>query len=148
MQTAGDGASSGSDRTRVDYAAEVGDGSGSSLVGATLQWIARTFPEAPPALWPRTSAAGAEELITDHELLRLLERPNKFYTGPLLWMATVTDWNADGNAYWLKLRNRAGSVVELWWAPSWQVEPKGDETSLRDALHLHRRRPRDRPRAV
>src|SRR3954471_22374847 len=37
--------------TRIDYLREVGDGTGSSTVAAVLNWIARTFPEAPPTLW-------------------------------------------------------------------------------------------------
>jgi HK97 family phage portal protein len=45
-------------------------------------------------------------------------------------MATTTDWKVDGNAYWLKVKSRAGTPVELWWAPSWMICPKGDETTF------------------
>ena len=41
-----------------------------------------------------------------------------------------SDYFVDGNAYWLKIRNRAGRVVEYWWAPQWTVEPKGDEKTF------------------
>jgi hypothetical protein len=47
------------------------------------------------------------EQILDHEMLRLLRRPNPFFSGRVLWMATITDWNVDGNAYWLKIRDAA-----------------------------------------
>lgn len=112
-------------RSSFDYAGEVGDGTGSSTVMAPLLWIARTFPEAPPALW-QVADDGREERIRAHPVLRLLQRPNGFYTGPILWMATLTDWNVDGNAYWLKLRTRTGQVGELWWVPHWMMEPKAD----------------------
>jgi HK97 family phage portal protein len=113
-------------RSRFDYLAEVGDGTGSSTVMAPLLWIARTFPEAPPALWV-VDEEGQETMRRRHPMLRLLERPNGFYSGPVMWMATMTDWNVDGNAYWLKMRDGFGSLTELWWAPSWMIDPKGTE---------------------
>lgn len=109
----------------VDYQQAVGDGTGSSTVAAPLLWIARSFPEAPPTLW-RQLDDGTEQVERRHRMLELLQRPNRFYTGPILWMATTTDWVVDGNAYWLKLRSGDGRPVEVWWAPSWMIEPKGD----------------------
>lgn len=109
------------------YIREVGDGTGSSTVMAPLLWIARTFPEAPPALWRQSTDSAQEEQVRDHPLLRLLQRPNGFYTGRILWMATLADWCVDGNAYWLKLRTGTGQVSELWWVPSLLIEPKGNQ---------------------
>lgn len=114
-------------RSLVNYAREVGDGTGSSTVTAPLNWIARTFPEAPPSLW-QTPEIGQEIQVRRHPLLRLLQRPNGFYTGPILWMATVTDWMVDGNAYWLKVRSRAGTPVQVWWAPHWTIKPVSNDT--------------------
>lgn len=116
-------------RSSFDYHAEVGDGTGSSTVMAPLLWMARTFPEAPPAVW-QTLDTGEEEMVLGHELLRLMQRPNQFYTGPILWMATVVDWCVDGNAYWLKIRDRGQKLRELWYVPHWMIEPKGDETTF------------------
>lgn len=113
-------------RSKFDYLGAVGDGTGSSTVMAPLLWIARTFPEAPPALWEK-NGDGLETQIIDHDLLRLLRRPNPYYSGRILWMATVTDWNVDGNAYWLKVRDVGGRVRQLWWVPHWMIEPKSDE---------------------
>jgi len=115
--------------TRVDYLREVGDGTSSSTVAAVLNWIARTFPEAPPTLWQELEN-GQEEQVRQHPMLQLLRRPNGYYTGLILWMATVVDWVADGNAYWIKIRDRGGAVIELWWAPSWMMCPEGDENDL------------------
>jgi HK97 family phage portal protein len=112
-----------------DFLDEVGDGTSSSTVMAPLLWIARTFPEAPPMLWS-VDPDGHEQPARDHPMLRLLQRPNGHYTGPILWMATMTDYNIDGNAYWLLVRDQTGVVREMWWAPSWMVTPCGDDTEL------------------
>lgn len=117
-------------RSRVDYLAQVGDGTGSSTVTAPLFWVARTFPEAPPMLW-RKLDNGQREKVFDHPLLAQLEQPNVFYTGMTLWMATVIDYQVDGNAYWLKLRNQAGAVGALWWIPHWLICPRGSDTDDR-----------------
>jgi HK97 family phage portal protein len=119
----------GMPRSKFDFLSEVGDGTGSSTVMAPLLWIARSFPEAPLGLW-KTNSDGLEDQLLDHPLLRLMRRPNAFYSGRALWMATVTDWNVDGNAYWLKLRDRGGRLAELWWVPHWMVEPRGTETEF------------------
>jgi HK97 family phage portal protein len=112
-------------RSTVDWQSEVGDGTASSTVMAPLNWIVTTFPEAPPSLWKR--AGSQEEQVHDHALLRLLERPNDFYTGVILWMGTLLDYMVDGNAYWLKIREReTGIVRELWWVPHWLIEPASD----------------------
>jgi HK97 family phage portal protein len=115
--------------TRLDYAALVGDGTGSSTVMAVVQWIARTFPEAPVALW-RVQGDGQEERDAKHDLLGLLKWPNQYYTGATLWQATLIDWITNGEAYWLKIRDRTGRPIELWFTPSATIQPQGDETTF------------------
>lgn len=115
----------GVSRSAFDYLKDVGDGTGSSTVMAPLLWIARTFPEAPVAMW--RDDGGTEVQVSDHPLLRLLRRPNPFYSGPMLWMATLIDWFVDGNSYWLKIRDKGGRVAELWWCPTSTMEPKGTD---------------------
>lgn len=115
-------------RTRFDYKAEVGDPASNSIVGAVVGWIARNFPEAPVrivkegtqevAYGPAATGPGA--------MLRLLERPNEYYSGVLQWGATLIDWIANGNGYWYKRRNGVGRVIELWWLPAGMVEPAWD----------------------
>lgn len=115
--------------SRFDYLLEVGDGTDSSTVMAPLLWIGRTFPEAPPMLWS-IDEDGNEEQVPHHDLLRLLTRPNPFYSGATLWMATLMDYNVDGNGYWIKIRNQVGAVQQLWYTPSWMMEPEGDEQNF------------------
>lgn len=110
-------------RTRYDYAREIGDGSNNSIVMACVLWICRNFPEAPV----RVSMINRKgEVVPDenHELKLLLDTPNSFYPGELLWSATLADRTISGNAYWLKVRSAVGRVVELWWIPSTMIEPK------------------------
>ena len=115
-------------RTRFDYKAEVGDPATNSIVGAVVGWIARNFPEAPVrivkegtheiAFMPAATGPGF--------MLRLLERPNPYYSGVLQWMATIVDWIVEGNGYWFKVRNGVGRVEQLWWLPAHMVRPDWD----------------------
>jgi HK97 family phage portal protein len=116
---------------------EVGDGSSSSIVMAAVGWIMRNFPEAPVRV-RRRSGTELEE-TTDAGALAfrdLLEIPNAWYSGILLWMATVADYWLTGNGYWLKVRNAedGGRVVALWWIPSWTIEPKGSDEATGDFI--------------
>ena len=116
-------------RSHVNFENEVGDGTSSSTVMAPLFWIARTFPEAPVALW-ETDPTGKETQIRDHPFLRLMRRPNPFYSGPVLWQATIIDYSVDGNSYWIKIRDKGGQVVQYWWAPHWTMKVRGDERNF------------------
>jgi hypothetical protein len=100
-------------RSTFDYGGEVGDGTGSSIVVAVVNWMARTVPEAPVIIVDKR-----HQLIEDHPMPALIERPNPYHSGVLLWIATLVDWATTGNAYWLKVRSQAGRPAELWWAPS------------------------------
>lgn len=110
-------------RTRIDYAGQVGDGRGNSIVAACLAWMGRTLPEAPLQV-VRVNADGSEDVVRNHPLTRLLTRPNPYYSGALLLGATASDFKATGNAYWLKVRSDARRPVQLWWVPSTLIEPK------------------------
>lgn len=111
------------------YHHEVGDGAGNSAVQATLAWIARTFPEAPAALWEVTGP-GEEDLLFEHDLIDLLHRPNPAYAGETLWSATLFDYHTDGDAYWFKIRDQVGRVQQLWWVPHQLIEPRGDDLTF------------------
>ena len=107
--------------TEFNYEKEFGDGLQSSVLAAPLNWIQRTFPEAPPIV-EQLDRAEQWEAVADHALTKRLTEPNPFYSGRILWMATILDF-AWGNAYWLKIRNDAGQVVQLWWVPRSTIEP-------------------------
>lgn len=95
------------------------DAGSSSIVQACVLWIARTFPEAPVQVLDLDGGA-----IKPHPMVQLINRPNPFYSGLLLWMATLIDYSVTGNAYWLKVRSGAGRPVQLWYTPSWLIGPR------------------------
>ncbi len=110
-------------RTRYDYAREVGDMLDASVVMAPIMWLQRALPEANLAMRDRKQG-GKMEQVEEHPLLELIRNPNPFYSDIALWAATILSYCTDGNAYWIKVRNNAGQVVELWYVPHWMMEPK------------------------
>lgn len=114
-------------RSRFDYRSEIGDPATNSIIGAVVGWISRNFPEAPVRI-VREDDPEAKPIVRAQTgpgaMLRLLERPNRFYSGVLQWIATIVDFVVDGNAYWLKVRNASGRVIELWWVPQRMMEPR------------------------
>lgn len=97
-------------------------GLASNVVMAPVMWIMRTFTEAvarverrvDPRLW---------EWVTDHPAEMLIDRPNDAYDGDALWKATCVSYVLNGNAYWRKVRNAFGAVVQLWYVPHWMMKP-------------------------
>lgn len=109
--------------TNFDYLRAVGNGRNSTVIMAVAHWIARTFPEAPVRV-QQVNAEGIAKMLLRHPAQLLLDRPNPHYSGLNLWNATLLDLIVDGNAYWLKAYAATGRPVELWYAPSWMLEPK------------------------
>lgn len=110
--------------TAFNYVREVGDGLKSGVIVAALNWIMRAFPEAPTVVERRKDELW--EIQHGHALEEILDAPNPFYDGRVLWMATVMDFSF-GEAYWQKIRNGAGDVVELWWIPRALIKPIYDD---------------------
>lgn len=117
-------------RTRFDYKADIGDPMDSSIVSALVGWICRNFPEAPVVIY-RVSSDGTQVAVLPGPtgagyMLRLLERPNGWFSGVTQWKALLADYMI-GNAYLMKVRNAQGRVSQLWWMPAALVEPRWDE---------------------
>ena len=109
--------------TQYNYREAVGDGRGSAILMAVVSWLCRTFPEA--ALQVGAEDPGGDVVaIPKHPMVRLVERPNPYYSGILLWMATLADWVLTGNAYWIKVRNGVGAPIQLYWVPARLIEPR------------------------
>ena len=108
-------------RTRYPYRRDVGEGLDSGVVMAPINWILRNFTEA--ELVMQRKGRGMWEPMESHPLVDLVERPNEFYDGDLLWKATCVSYFLDGNAYWHKVRNVFGQVIQLWYLPHFLVEP-------------------------
>lgn len=112
-------------RTQIRYENEV-EASANSIVVACIRWVQRVFSEAPPILQQWAEEREDWNTIPRDRMLSLLERPNIYYNGTTLWKATVADLMLTGNAYWIKVRNSMGQVIQLWWAPQSLMEPKDD----------------------
>ena len=109
-------------RTMYDYGRDVQQGFDSNVVMAPVQWIMRTFTEAHAVVQSRTKDIW--KTVEDHPAEMLIDRPNEHYDGDALWKATVISYVLNGNAYWLKRRNRFGEILELWYVPHWLITPK------------------------
>lgn len=120
-------------RTIFNYAREVGDCQGSSTVMAPVLWIARTYPEAPIAV----EIVG--EIEHDHDMLKVINKPNAYYSGLTLSMATIISFTTAGNAYWIKIRNNQLAVKELWYAPHWLIQPKAPKDGSQYISHYEYR---------
>lgn len=107
---------------QYDYEREAGQLWKNSIVLPCLKWIETNFPESPLIVRIRNDQ-GKYETVADHPLVDLIARPNPFYGGDYLWAGTNIDIILDGNAYWRKIRNAAGDVVQIWWVPSWMIQP-------------------------
>lgn len=110
--------------TSYNLTRSVGDASTNAVIAACIRWMQRTFPEAKLVVREIARDGSEPKGVPDHPLAVLLRKPNAYYSGLLLWAATIADFALSGNAYWLKVRSNAGAVVELWWVPSGQIEPR------------------------
>jgi len=97
------------------------EGLDSNVIMAPVMWIMRTFPDAVA----RVQRFDGEtwDWIERHEVQRLIKKPNPWYNGDALWQATTLSYTLNGNAYWQKVRNSFGQVVQLWYRPHWAIQP-------------------------
>lgn len=114
--------------SRYPYGRSVKHGLDSNVVMAPVNWILRNFTEAELRMQRKTK--GMWQPLPDHDVIELIDRPNKFYDGDLLWKATLTSYVLEGDAYWLKVRNVFGGVIQLMYLPHFLVEPKGSGDEL------------------
>lgn len=78
------------------------------LVLACIEELATSAAE------PRTVGRVGGTDVADHDLIRLLNRPNPFLTRFQFWATIIMHLHLAGNAYVEKVRSRAGKVVQLW----------------------------------
>ncbi len=109
--------------TDIDYVAAAGDLTKSSLVMAAVNWVGTILPEAALTV-SRKKTVKVSEPVEDHPMVMLLEQPNKFFSGELLWKAFAVSWLLDGNVYFHKVRNKFGQVIQLWYIPHFMIKPR------------------------
>lgn len=111
-----------SGRYSYRWAATEGYGK-NELVYAVISDIAESAAE--PTM--RVYGPDGEELV-EHPARELMASPNSLMTEFELFELVLLHLSLAGNAFWLKVRSRAGRVVELWpvWIPS-RMCPAVDE---------------------
>lgn len=118
--------------TRMIDAAYGLGGDGNSAVFACLSAICTAFPEAPLRVFKADAATGERSWQVDHALQALLDKPNPYMSGPVLWHWTQYAKHIDGNAYWHKVRSghpTEGNVIELWPISPTLIRPWRDKDS-------------------
>ena len=128
-------------RSRFNYGAEVGDGLSSNVIVAPALWVARNLPEAPIAIQDLDG-----ELDTDNDLVKLINRPNPFYSGVAMFFSIGLDFTITGNAYIEIERDGTLRPVALFYHPSYSITPKGTKTEL--ITHYEQRTDGSIPRRI
>ena len=108
------------------YTFKVGNSLESSVVMAPLLWFARNLPQS------KIIVRDGNVINPDHDMALLLRRPNAYYGGTTLMMATVISLLYDGNSYWIKIRDSKYKPKELWYVPHWMIKPVGTEQEYVD----------------
>lgn len=109
---------------------EAGDVTTNSAVSILLNFVCQNFCDARFGV-KRQETDGSFVFDVTHDVARLVKRPNPFWTRTQLLSAILISRYLNGNAYVLKVRSRAGKVVELWWLPHDLVEPQIDKATGR-----------------
>ena len=109
-------------RTSINWGAEI-DPRASSVVNACLKYLTSAFGQGIPVVTGLRE--GSREQRPAHPVPRLVTAPNPAYSGRLLRNALIADLCIVGDAYMLKVRDRArgDGVTQLWWLPALMTEP-------------------------
>ena len=118
--------------SQINYESKAGQVYTNNVVAAGVSFLSRLFAEAP--LTVEAMKGDKWEPLDSHPLVDLIDSPNPWYDGSVLWMGTLLSLVIDGNAYWLKIRNNANEVGGLAYVSHTQVVPK---TSDRTRLVTH-----------
>jgi HK97 family phage portal protein len=98
----------------------------SNVLMSPVMWVMRAVTESLLVVQRREVDAGGGLLwrrSLDHDVEFLVRRPNPFYNADALWKGTALSYTMDGNAYWRKIRNAFGDVIQLWYVPHWMIKP-------------------------
>lgn len=109
----------------------------SNVIMAPVQWVMRTFTEAVARVQRRDGKIW--DFVDGHRVEALIDQPNPWYDGDTLWKGTSLSYTLSGNAYWQKIRNAFGDVIELWYRPHTLMKPHSpdDGSVLIDYWEYH-----------
>jgi HK97 family phage portal protein len=86
----------------------------SLYVMACVSKIAQKVASTEFRLFQILNSEGEKKEIMTHPLLDLIYRPNAFQTKTEFLQKTIINKKLTGDAFWYKVRNNSGRVVELW----------------------------------
>lgn len=118
-----------------NYELECGDLWMNSAVMPILAWIQRNFCEAVLGIYQPATGGTEKRILSPHPITELIKRPNDFYGEINLLYATLISWHVDGNAYWVKIRNKFGRPVQLWYVPHFAIAPQWDQKGQEYITH-------------
>lgn len=109
--------------TKINYREKVGDLTDSSLIVAAYRFLSNVLPEPDLKVWEK-DASGIETDVKDHDLPKLWNRPNPYYSGSTLKKGLAFSWVLAGQCFLLKFKNTGNTVpLELWYEPHWTIRP-------------------------
>lgn len=125
---------------RVRYAAEISDPLNTPLVMAAAEWLGRLIHEAPLYIVKRNDEGREVKRQARHHLLKVIERPNSWYSGKVMMAAVGVSLQVDSNAYLLVGRDDDLRVTSLFYEPHFTIRPRwygdriydGNEVSISD----------------
>lgn len=97
----------------------------SSVVMACVNAIVAGFKQAPPRVF-KANDEGVKTALPNHRLMRLLKRPNPYYSRAKLLGATLSSYLIRGNGYIYreKADEGLGATRALYFIPDFMIEPK------------------------
>jgi HK97 family phage portal protein len=112
---------------------------GKSLyVFACISKIAEKTASIDLEMYKVLNSKGDTKEIAVHPALDLLYRVNPFQTRTEFWETTVINLKCTGDAFWLKVRNKGGKVVELWNMRPDMITIVSDPVLFVKAYELHK----------
>jgi HK97 family phage portal protein len=120
----------GSVRNYQKYRLALGDLSRHPLPCAAIRFLGDSLGEAPLQVKKKSGAKSGHkeaEIIDDHKLTALWNRPNEYYSGATMLRGIAFSLILSGNGFILKNFNDLGPTaswpIELWWEPHWTIRP-------------------------
>jgi HK97 family phage portal protein len=107
----------------ADLAREVSARIDNSVVYPAVLFATKAILEAPIVV-KRPGAGGKLEVVPNHPITELLNKPNPWYGGATLLQATIVAQILGGQGYWLKHRSGARKIIGLEYLPLGAVWPE------------------------
>lgn len=97
------------------------------VVSAGLAWLGRAFIQADIEVRTTSGKDELGDVVSDHEAMSLLDRPNAVDTFCSFCQAFLLSDVIDGNTYFVKVRKSGSRIHSLWWVPPWDVTARAND---------------------